>query len=113
MRRTTEGSKLPEIIPPGHHPKSHDGEGAAAVSGSSDINSNLASAMNDRPPQVSITAAWRAEMDRRQAEYAARRLRHTTAFLRGEQPEPPTDNGSEKRGRGGTITDVRQFRLEF
>ena len=61
---------------------------------------------------VSELTSKRAEMDRRQAAYATRRQRHTDAFLRGEQPEPPTDTGTEKR-RGNTITDKRQFRLDL
>ena len=51
--------------------------------------------------------------DRRQAAYAARRQRHTEAFLRGAQPEPPTDTGTEKRRGGNTITDKRQFRFDL
>ena len=68
--------------------------------------------MSNRTHHVQVTAAWRAEMDRRQAAYAARRQRHT-AFLRGEQPEPPTDTGTEKRRGGNTITDKRQFRFDL
>ncbi|HME25686.1 MAG TPA: hypothetical protein VKI44_30860 [Acetobacteraceae bacterium] len=52
-------------------------------------------------------------MERRQATYAARRQRHTATFLGGEQPEPPTDTGTEKRRGGTTVTDRRQFRFEF
>lgn len=112
MDRTTEHTEPTEITPSGAPPGSDDaGENIAAVSGSD--NSEPAPAVNGRTHHVPVTAAWRAEMDRLQAEYAARRRRHTTAFWRGEQPEPPTDTGTEKRGRGGTITDVRQFRLGF
>jgi len=69
--------------------------------------------MSNRTHHVQVTAAWRAEMDRRQAAYAARRQRHMTAFLRGEHPEPPTDTGTEKRRGGSAITDKRQFRLDL
>ena len=70
--------------------------------------------MSNRTHHVQITTAWQAEMERRQADYAARRKRHTQAYLRGEQPEPPTDTGSERPGRGSrTIIDKRQFRFEF
>ena len=61
-------------------------------------------AMSNRPHYVLVTAAWRAEMARRQATYAARRYRHTQAHLLGEQPEPPTDTGGEKRPGSRTIT---------
>ena len=50
-----------------------------------------------------------AEMERRQATYAARRQRHTAAFLRGGQPEPPPDTGTEKRrgnSRGNSRFDL-------
>ncbi|HME79229.1 MAG TPA: hypothetical protein VKI00_27290 [Mycobacterium sp.] len=69
--------------------------------------------MSNRTHHVQITAAWRSEMERRQATYAARRQRHTATFLGGEQPEPPTDTGTEKRRGGTTVTDRRQFRFEF
>ena len=69
--------------------------------------------MSNRTHHVQVTAAWRAEMDRRQAAYAARRQRHTEAFLRREQPEPSTDTGTEKRRGGNTITDKRQFRFDL
>jgi len=70
--------------------------------------------MSNRTHHVQVSAEWRAEMDRRQATYAARRQRHIEAFFRGgERPEPPTDAGNERRRGGGTITDQRQFKLEL
>ena len=65
------------------------------------------------PLHVTVTAAWRDEMQRRQAAYAARRAQWTNAHLRGEQPEPPTE--TERRGERGTRTiyDRRQFRLDL
>ena len=73
--------------------------------------------MSNRTHHVQVTAAWRAEMDRRQAAYAARRQRHTEAFLRGEQPEPsqrPTPaprsdaaaRPSPTRGNSGSTSDA-------
>ncbi len=69
--------------------------------------------MSNRTHHVQVTAAWRAEMDRRQAAYAARRQRHTTAFLHGEDPEPPTDTGTEKLRGGSAINDKRQYRFDL
>ena len=66
------------------------------------------------PPQrVSVTTAWREEMQRRQAAYAAHRVRWTDAHLRGEPTEPPTDTDRPSRRRGGIIHDPRQFRFDF
>ena len=70
--------------------------------------------MSHRTHHVQVTAAWRAEMDRRQTTYAARRRRHMEAFFSGgERPEPPTDTGNETRRGGSTITDRRQFKLKL
>jgi hypothetical protein len=68
----------------------------------------------DKEPsaRVPVAAAWLAEMRRRQAEYAARRMRWTEAFHRGEPPEPPTDTDAPSRS-GRTIHDRRQFRLDL
>jgi hypothetical protein len=67
---------------------------------------------NKPPLHVPVTSAWREEMQRRQAEYAARRARWTGAILRGAAPEWPSETG-HSGGRGRTIFDKRQLRFDF
>jgi hypothetical protein len=43
--------------------------------------------MNGDKVRVPVTAAWRDEMQRRRAAYAAQRARWTEAWHRGGQPE--------------------------
>jgi hypothetical protein len=67
--------------------------------------------MNELPYIRPVTREWLREHALRQMAYAAKRAAWTEVFFHGRPPEPLTE--TERKGRGGTIFDRRQYKLEI
>ena len=87
--------------------------------------------VEEKPPRVVVTAAWRKEQQAKREAYEAKRRAWVRTFERGaeaEEDESPAQGetaassaletrdarGAARRGRrGGTVQDKRQARFTF
>lgn len=64
-----------------------------------------------QPQRVPVTQEWFRENTKRQLSYAAKRAALSEPWFRHEAPEPQLE--TQKKSRGGTIFDSRQYRLDL